>query len=131
MEEDHLGLAVGSVGEFEGLDDGLVVVAVRLYDFPAKCGPFVPEVSYSADCLYGAVYLLAVPVREGHKVIKLMVGGPHAGLPYLAFLALSVSEEAEDALRLIVHLFAKRYACSAGKALAEGTGGLMHTGEVV
>ena len=121
MEKDHLWLAVGGVGELECLHDGLVVVAVCLDYFPAESGPFVAQVSHSANTLYGAVYLLAVPVREGHQIVQFMMGGPHAGLPYLALLAFSVSKETEDALGLSVYLLAQCHSGGAGKALTEGS----------
>ena len=131
VEQDHLGLAVCRMGELEGLDDGLVVVPVGLDYAPAEGGPLVAQVANAAHFLNGAVYLLAVPVCERYKIVQLVLGRPHTGLPDLAFLALSVSKEAEHAFGIAVHLFAEGDAGGAGKALAEGARGLEDAGERV
>ena len=130
-EKYHLGLAVGGVSKLESLKYRFEIVSVGLDDIPAECRPLVAKVTYSAHGLNGAVDLLAVPVGKGNKVIKLVMGSPHSGLPNLSFLALTVAKQAVNPLGSAVKFLAQCHTGSAGKALAKGAGALENTGKTV
>ena len=113
----------GALGGVESVDERIDVVAVNLACLPAERGELGAHIAGVAHIGGVAVDLQMVAVDDGHKVVQVLMGGPHGGLPNLALLALAVAEQAEHTLRLARQLQAGGHAGGDGQALAERTGG--------
>ena len=131
LEEDHRGLAAALAGlsQFEGLLDGIEVMAFGDDDVPVPGRPLGGEVTFTGYLGDGAVDLLAVPVGHGDEVVQLVEHGEHAGFPNLAFLGFAVTAQAIDEVVVLVQLLAEGETAGGGQALAQGTGGLEDAGE--
>ena len=123
-----------------GLEGGrhlLRVVAVALLHVPAERGELGGNVAQVHDLARRPVDLQPIEVHDRHEVAQVVVGRQHRGLPHLALLQLTVTEQTEH--RRIgrgcsgsaVQPKRKRQTVGEREPLPERTGGHLHAGDLV
>src|SRR5688572_15403793 len=85
-------------GPFQGVDHGVLVVAVDFLHIPAESTPLIGKGVLTHDVLNIAIILHAVTVNDGCEVAELVVRSRHRCFPDLAFIELSVTQEAIDSV---------------------------------
>ncbi len=115
-------------GVLDGIVDGGHIVAVDLLGIQAKGLCLLGNVAVIQNILSGAVQLIAVVVDEVDNVVQLVGIGKVETLPDLALVGLAVADNAVDSVAAAVNLVAQGGAGSRGHALAQRTGGQVHTG---
>jgi hypothetical protein len=96
MCDDNLGSAFDSTGLLQRRKKLAEIVPIGLDYLPSECTPFVSQRLDSHLVLDFAGSLSFVAINDGGKVVDVKVGGRHRRLPYLSFVAFSVSNNAVD-----------------------------------
>src|SRR5512139_1690007 len=108
------------LGRVKGTRDGLHVMTVYVEHVPAEGLPFVEDRFDLHDIVAAAVDLELIDIDNGAEIVQEVVARRHGCLPDLAFLRLSVAEEAVYAGGALVEPQPEGYSVCDGQALAQG-----------
>ena len=122
MGNDDGRLALYQSGLGESVSKSGEVVTINLNRVPAKGLPLAVEGFQIHDVTGPAVYLLVIAVYNRNQVVQLEVGGGHGGLPYLPLIALAVTEQGVDPVRLRAEATGQGYPDGKGQPLSQGAG---------
>ena len=103
-------------------------MAVDLLRVQAEGLRLLGQIAVSQNVIGGAVQLIAVFIDELDQVVQLVGIGELEGLPDLALVRRTASEDAEDVVVAAVDLVAQSGAGSGGSTLAQRAGGQIHAG---